>query len=154
MRLIALICLFGTILFASQAQAFFGFFGDSMEEVKAQDGRIVIDVSGLPNSSSRHYRYREGGQVIKFFVVRDGQGVIRAALDACETCWKAGQGYKFKDGVMVCVQCGQKFPLGKIGLASGGCNPHPFPYKMENDSVMIAARELLLEANFFPENNR
>jgi uncharacterized membrane protein len=154
MRLIALICLLGTALFPSQAQAFFGFFGASMEEVTAQDGRIVINVSDLPQSSARHYRYRESGLVIKFFVVRDGQGIIRVALDACEACWKAGQGYKFKDGVMVCVNCGQKFPLGRIGLASGGCNPHPFPYKMENDSVIISARELLLEAKYFPVNNR
>jgi len=154
MRPIAVIYFFGTILFASQALAFFGFFGDSMEEVKAKDGQIVINVSDLPKSSSRHYRYRADGKVIKFFVVRDGQGIVRAALDACEACWRAGKGYKFTDGVMVCVHCGQKFPLARIGLASGGCNPHPFPHRTEGDTVMIAARELLLEAKFFPENNK
>ena len=155
MRLASLI-VFGTLLCASQADAaFFGRFGDTTENVTAKDGAITLDVSNLDKIHARHYRYREGGQAVKFFVVRDGQGVVRAAIDACEACWRAGKGYALKGGAMLCVNCGMSFPMNRIGLVAGGCNPHPFQFKVENGSVVLAAEELLREGTrYFPENRR
>ena len=156
MRLVLIVFMMGAIFFTSQADAsFFGLFGDAMENVIAKDGKIVIDASRLDKAQSRHYRYQEGGKVIKFFVVRDGQGVLRTALDVCEVCWKAGKGYKLTDGgFMLCVNCGQKFALSRIGLVAGGCNPHPFQHTVENNSVVIATQELMLGVGYFPENTR
>jgi uncharacterized membrane protein len=156
MRLVSLIVLLGTILVASQAEAaFFGRSGSSMEKVTAKDGTITIDASKLPPMAVRHYRYQEGGQIVKFFVVRDGQGVVRTAVDACDVCWKSGKGYALRDGAMLCVNCNMRFALNRIGLVKGGCNPHPFRYTVENDVVAIAAEELMREgAPFFPENRR
>jgi uncharacterized membrane protein len=153
MRLASLIIL-GTLLFASQADAaFFDLFGSSTESVVAQNGTITLDASSLPKMSARHYHYQEGGQVVKFFVVRDGQGTLRAAVDACEVCWREGKGYMLKDGAMLCVNCGHKFPMYRIGLVAGGCNPHPFQFKVENGSVLIEAQELMLQGTkYFPEN--
>jgi uncharacterized membrane protein len=86
-------------------------------------------------------------------VVRDGKGTVRAALDACEVCWREGKGYVLKNGAMLCVNCGRSFPMNRIGLVAGGCNPHPVRFKVENDSVHIAAQELLREGTrYFPEN--
>ena len=152
MRLVSLIIGLVIIVFASQAAAFWGLFGNSAKDVAAVDGNIVIDVSALPQDGARFYRHRVDGLVIKFFVVRDGEGAIRAALDACEVCWKAGKGYELADGAMRCVNCGRRFPLARIGIVSGGCNPHPFRFKTEGDSVIIEARELMLGADYFPEN--
>ena len=152
MRLVPLIVVLGSILFTSQADAaFFGLL-DSTKNVTAKDGKITIDVSELAKVNSRHYRYKEGGKVVKFFIVRDGQGTVRAALDACDVCWKAGKGYALKDKAMLCVNCGMMFPLARIGAVSGGCNPHPFRFNVENDSVVIATQELMLGINYFPEN--
>ena len=155
MRLASLI-LFGTLLFASQADAaFFGRFGDSTENAVAKDGVITLDVSGLDKMKARHYRYREDGKAVKFFVVRDGEGVVRAALDACDVCWEAGKGYVLKGGAMLCVNCGLSFPMRRIGLAAGGCNPHPFQYKVENGSVVLTTEELLREGTqYFSEGKR
>jgi len=156
MRLVSLLCLLGAILFASQAHAaFFGLFGDAVEEVVARDGVIAIEASALGKMASRHYRYREGGQTVRFFVVRDGQGAVRAAIDACEVCWREGKGYVLKDGAMLCVNCGRKFPMHRIGLVAGGCNPHPFAFKVENDAVTITAQELLSQGTrYFVENRK
>ena len=143
----------GAALCVLQAEAaFLGLFGDAATQVAAQNGMITLDVAPLNKLQARHYRYQEEGKAIKFFVVRDGQGTVRAALDACEVCWKAGKGYTLKDGAMLCVNCGRKFPLDRIGLTAGGCNPHPFPFTEENGSIVIAAPELLLGAKYFPEN--
>jgi uncharacterized membrane protein len=152
---IVLTALLGTLLFASQAlAALFGFLGDSVENVAAKDGVVIIDTSSLARMEARHYRYQEGGKTIKLFVVRDGQGTVRTALDACEVCWREGKGYQLKNGMMLCVNCGRQFPLNRIGLVAGGCNPHPFLYKLEQESVVIAAQELLLGASYFPENRQ
>jgi len=153
MRL-ALLALLGTLLFAARADAaFLGLFGDATENIVAQNGTITVDASTLPKLASRHYRYQEGRQAVKFFVVRDGQGMVRTAVDACEVCWREGKGYVLKNGAMLCVNCGRAFPMNRIGLVAGGCNPHPFRFKVENDSVLIAAQELLREgAKYFPEN--
>ena len=156
MRLVPLIAALGAILFTLQAHAaFFGLLGDAAEEAIARDGMIAIDASALAKMASRHYRYREGGQMVRFFVVRDGQGTVRAAIDACEVCWREGKGYALKDGAMLCVNCGRKFPMHRIGLVAGGCNPHPFAFKVENDAVTITAQELLNQGTrYFVENRK
>ncbi|MDR2695513.1 MAG: DUF2318 domain-containing protein, partial [Deltaproteobacteria bacterium] len=102
----------GIALCVFQAEAaFLDLFGNDATQVTAQNGTIILDVSPVGKLQARWYRYREGGKIIKFFVVRDGQGTVRAAVDACEVCWKEGKGYVLKDGAMLCVNCGRRFPL-------------------------------------------
>ena len=80
MRSVSLILILGAIFFASQTSA--AFFGKGVEDVTAKDGKIIIDASKLNKAQAWHYRYREDGKVIKFFIVRDKQGTLRTALDA------------------------------------------------------------------------
>ena len=153
MRLVSLILMLGTIFFAAQANA--AFFGKGVEDVTAKDGKIIIDASKLNTAQAWHYRYREGGKVVKFFIVRDKQGTLRTAIDACEQCWRAGKGYKMTDdGFMLCVNCGMKFALNRIGAVAGGCNPHPFQYTVEGNSIVIVTQELMQGIGYFPENVR
>ena len=153
MRLTLLLIILGTFLFVAQAHA--AFFGKGVANVTAKDGKITIDASRLDKVQAWHYRYQEDGKVIRFFVLRDKQGVLRTALDACEQCWKAGKGYKMTDdGFMLCVSCKMKFVLSRIGLVDGGCNPHPFQYIVEGNSVVIATQELMQGTGYFPENIR
>ena len=161
MRFVVLAVLLGTVFAASQAEAFFGWSGSSrsqgasIKSVAAKDGMITVDVSKLPQMGSQHYRYQEDAQIVRFFVVRDGQGIVRAAVDACDVCWRSGKGYVLRDGAMLCVNCGMRFAMARIGRASGGCNPHPFRFTVENGSVVIATEELMREgASFFSENIR
>jgi uncharacterized membrane protein len=149
-----IIGMLGAVLCVVQAEAaFLGLFGDAATQVAAKNGTIILDVAPLAKLQARRYHYQEDGKIIKFFVVRDGQGTVRAAVDACEVCWKEGKGYMLKDGAMLCVNCGRRFPLDRIGLVAGGCNPHPFRFTVENDSVLIAAQELVLQGTkYFPEN--
>jgi len=154
MRIVPLLTLLGMLLFTQQAHAaFFSFTGNAVERVSAKDGAIVIDVSTLDKLQARHYHYQEDGKAVKFFVVRDGQGTVRAAIDACEVCWREGKGYILKNSAMLCVNCGRAFAMNRIGIVVGGCNPHPFRFTMENDSIVIAAQELMLQGvKYFPGN--
>ena len=126
---------------AIPAAAFLDFFS-GIKEVKADNGLVMLDLSDLAPGQARHYRYKDGERAIRFFLVRDEQGTVRAALDACEVCWREGKGYKLQDGAMICVNCGQPFALSRIGEARGGCNPHPLTATVQGQSLSISADEL------------
>ncbi len=155
MRRIALFIGMLLLVGAAPAYAFLGgLFGGSVEQVTARDGQIVLDMKSLEKGASRHYSYQEGDAKIRFFLVRDREGTLRAAFDACEVCRKEGKGYQFENGVMVCVNCGRTFALDRIGVAGGGCNPHPLAVTIEGDTVHVAVKDLLDGAGYFPENER
>ena len=137
-----------------QAQAFMGLFGGSMENAVAKDGLVTVNTSFLKPGHSKHYQYTESDTNIRFFLVRDTQGGVRAALDACEACWRADKGYRMQDHAMLCVNCGQKFDLTRIGLIRGGCNPHPIVFRMDGEIFTVTAQELLAGSRYFPENGR
>ncbi|MDR1242283.1 MAG: DUF2318 domain-containing protein [Deltaproteobacteria bacterium] len=139
---------------AAPAQGFFDFFGPSAESATAEDGLITLDVAGLKRGDARHYRFRDGGAEVRFFVVRDAQGTVRVALDACEVCHDAGKGYRLERGAMLCLNCGRVFALSRIGVIVGGCNPHPLKFASDKESVILTAAELLAGAKYFPENRR
>ncbi|MDR1945827.1 MAG: DUF2318 domain-containing protein [Desulfovibrio sp.] len=141
------------MLCASPAEAFPRIF-EGPEKVTASDGRITLDVAGLKNASAKHYLYRADGTSVRFFLVRDKQGDVRAAADACEVCREAGKGYELKDGTMLCLNCGRRFPLNRIGILVGGCNPHPLRFAEEGNSIVLTVEEVLSAAEYFPENRK
>ncbi|MDR2604437.1 MAG: DUF2318 domain-containing protein [Desulfovibrio sp.] len=141
------------MLYASPAGALPSFFGGP-QKVTAVDGRIIVDVSKLKVTSAEHYLYRAGGNAVRFFVARDGQGKVRVAADACEVCRDEGKGYTLKDGAMLCLNCGRRFPLHRIGILVGGCNPHPLNFAEDGSSVVLTVLEVLSAAEYFPENRK
>lgn len=145
---LALALLFGQ---ATPAFALFGLF-DSSTKVTARGDEIKIDVAALKAGDAKFYQFSQDGTTIKFFLARDKQDALHVALDACDVCWKEDKGYKLEDGVMVCVNCGMKFPLPRIGLKKGGCNPHPVTFTEDGDMVVLSAAELLSGSAYFPEN--
>lgn len=133
------------------AGAFMGFFS-GIQEVGAENGRVTLDTTDLAAGQARHYRYKEGGSVIRFFVVRDTQGVVRAALDACEVCWRENKGYKLQGRTMLCINCGQSFALNRIGEVSGGCNPHPIAFTLDGQALTVTTAELMTGTKYIPGN--
>ncbi|MDR3362597.1 MAG: DUF2318 domain-containing protein [Desulfovibrio sp.] len=143
------------LLLASPIFAF-PFFnsGKSVKQVTAADGVIYIDAAAVKPSLAAHFRYAAEGKKVDFFIVRDGQGAVRVALDACEVCWREGKGYVLNKGAMQCLNCGRQFALNRIGVIVGGCNPHPVKFSLNGETVSIAASELLSGSNYFPGNAR
>lgn len=146
----AVILLFAYV--SSAYAAFFGLFGSSEENVSARDGKIVLDVSGIDIYGSRHYSYNDGKIYVRFFIVRDDRDNVHAAVDACEVCWESEKGYVMKDRSMLCLNCKRRFQLNRIGIITGGCNPHPLKFDLENDRVIIATQELFSGAKYFSRN--
>ncbi len=120
----------------------------------ALEGDVLSLPADLKAGDAKFYRTKKDGQVIRFFVAKDARDVLHVALDACDVCWKEGKGYELEGDAVVCTFCGLKFPLERIGLKAGGCNPHALPFKQEGASVLIDTADLLAGTGYFPENKK
>ncbi|NIQ15684.1 MAG: DUF2318 domain-containing protein, partial [Candidatus Dadabacteria bacterium] len=100
-----------------------------------------------------HYYNTElsSGKIIYFFVVKDKDGIYRAAANACQVCFDARMGFDQEGDFMVCNTCGNKYPLEKIATEKGGCNPGPINPDLEVKDGQIIIEESDLEevAEFF-----
>ena len=71
--------------------------------LKATDGKLAIPLKAVSDGKAHHYLVKAGdGTMVTFFVLKSGDGVIRAAIDACDVCYKAGKGYYQQGDNMVC----------------------------------------------------
>jgi uncharacterized membrane protein len=102
------------------------------------------------NGKARHLEYRTSdGVTVKYFILKSSDGVIRAAFDACNVCWREGKGYTQKDNFMVCNNCGMRFLSTKINVVTGGCNPVPLTRNIEGGKVIIKVEHILEGKRYF-----
>ncbi|MCK5194130.1 MAG: DUF2318 domain-containing protein, partial [Desulfobulbaceae bacterium] len=106
----------GTILivlsfFATQAQSFrLNPWQSKVEVLTPVNGRLEIPLARINDGKAHHFRVKaDDGVMVTFFTLKSRDGVIRAAIDACDVCYKAGKGYAQNGDFMVCLNCGQKF---------------------------------------------
>ncbi len=88
-------------------------------------------------------------QKIRFFVVKSTDGVIRAAFDACDVCWRAKKGYVQQGNEMICVNCGLKFRTDKVNEVTGGCNPGALKRTVQDGNVIITQQDVMSGLRFF-----
>lgn len=119
-------------------------------------GATVVYPSALfDNGKARFYSYKtEDGITVKYFIVKSSDGVIRAAFDACDVCWRAGKGYSQEGDTMVCRNCGRKFATNKVNEVKGGCNPAPLKRTVENGKVILQVADLLEGRQYFDFSGR
>ncbi len=117
--------------------------------VEAQDGKIRLPLSTFDDYQARFYTYMYKGRPIEFFVVKSRDGVVRAAFNACDVCYPARKGYHQEGDVMVCNNCGRRFPTNRINIEQGGCNPAPLNRAVEGDTLIIRVQDLLAGLAYF-----
>lgn len=115
-----------------------------------KDGYLYIPVSG---GEAQFFQYTfdngSGATDINFFVLESSDGVMRAAFDACDVCFRAQKGYRQDGDVMVCNNCGQRFDSVLINVEKGGCNPSPLKRRVDGDYVVIAEADIQTGAVYF-----
>ena len=130
------------------AVVFLGAMGASAPAAGTPD--VTYAANMFDNGKARHFEYKTtDGTTIKYFIMKSSDGIIRAAFDACDVCWREGKGYVQKDDVMVCRNCGRRFPSTKINVVTGGCNPGPLTRKVEDGKVVIKAEHILEGKRYF-----
>jgi len=141
--LLLIVVLFGVIGAPAFAAA-----KDAVPAAGAPDVSYPVDM--FDNGKARHFEYKTSdGVTVKYFIMKSSDGIIRAAFDACDVCWREGKGYTQKDDVMVCNNCGRRFPSTKINVVTGGCNPGPLTRNIEGGKVVIKVEHILEGKRYF-----
>lgn len=117
--------------------------------VSAEAGVVKLPVSEVNDGKAHFYTYSGKGRDVNFFVLRSSDGVIRAAFDACDVCYREKKGYRQVGDLMVCNNCGQQFPSVKINVLRGGCNPAPLDRQVEGGYLVLKASDIEGGAFYF-----
>jgi uncharacterized membrane protein len=123
--------------------------GSQYPLVTGANGVASVPAVELADGQARYYAIRSGQKLVPFFVVQGSDGVVRAALDACDVCFASKKGYHQEGDVMVCNNCGTRFPLTLINVEKGGCNPSPLQAVVKDGQVIIQLAELTAGARYF-----
>ncbi|KUO77818.1 MAG: hypothetical protein APF81_04110 [Desulfosporosinus sp. BRH_c37] len=117
--------------------------------VQAENGVIVIPVTQVNDNKLHRFNFvTQNNVAMRFIVVGKGNGLFGVGLDACEICGVVGY-YQRGDNV-VCLNCDVIINKQTIGFP-GGCNPIPFPNKVENGSILIKTADLMQKEKVFIE---
>ncbi len=112
-------------------------------------GDLTIPLDSLSAQPS-FIDWEQDGTSMQLIALLDGDQV-RLAYNTCQSC--AGSPYAYfvyKDGLLICQNCGNQFGLYSVGAVVGGCNPLPVgEASVGDDSVVIPASELKANAPAF-----
>ncbi len=128
------------------------FKGEKGETVVLENSEIKLAAAIFGDNQARFYNTTmPGGKTIYFFVVKDRQGVYRAAANACQVCYGTGKGYHQEGDEIVCNNCGNRYPIERIATEKGGCNPGPINPNLEvrNGEIIIKQADLEQVINLF-----
>jgi len=117
--------------------------------VSATPTQATFPVALFEDGKARHFQHVADGYNIKFFILKSSDGIIRAAFDACDVCWRAGKGYYQEGDHMVCRNCGRRFASVLVNEVKGGCNPAPLKRDVENGKVIIQVKDILEGKQYF-----
>ena len=122
------------------------FFGDKGQELFLADEELKISAEELDDNLA-HFYYAEipNGKTVYFFIVKDKNGVYRAAANACQVCFQDKMGFYQEGDFMICRACQNKYPLEKIATEKGGCNPGPINPNLEVRDGKIIVEQSALE---------
>lgn len=110
---------------------------------------VRIPLKALDAGKALFLSMESNGRQLHYFVLRSGDGKYRAALDACDVCFRSNKGYRQEGDRMVCNNCGQVFRSDRVGEKKGGCNPHPLAHREEAGQMVIAKSDLAAGSGYF-----
>jgi len=111
---------------------------------------ISFPISQFADGKARHFTFSAPkGITIKYFIVKSSDGVIRAAVDACDVCGPSGKGYQQEGDNMVCRNCGKKFASKLVSEVKGGCNLAPLKRTIRGNQLIIQTKDILEGRNYF-----
>lgn len=132
---------------ATNAHALFGF--GKFDEVEASNGVVSIPVEDVDDGKAHYYVFKKDGFEVQFFLIKSNDGVIRAAFDACDVCFREKKGYDQDGDFMVCNNCGMRFHSSRINEVQGGCNPSPLDRVNDGTNIVIKERSIMSGRGYF-----
>lgn len=111
--------------------------------------QVKIPLKALDSGKALFLMMEAEGRRLYYFALKRSDGQYRAALDACDVCFRTNRGYRQEGDLMVCNNCGQTFPSVKVGEVKGGCNPHPLRSRVERSYLVIDKSDIASGKDFF-----
>ena len=149
LSIMAVLILGSTLIHSvNEGNAAFNIFS-SHQKVKSVDGKIQISLTEVNDGKAHYYQYKNGSSIVKFFIVKSSDGIIRAAFDACDVCFPAKKGYSEDGDFMICKNCGRRFHSSRINVVEGGCNPAPLNRKVVGNQLIIKVDDVMPGNRFF-----
>lgn len=131
----------------------FALFGqgatDGYASVKSVAGEVRIDLNKVSDGQAHYFSFNSEQGEVTFFVVKSVDGVMRAAFDACDVCYKSKKGYRQEGDMMVCNNCNMKFRTDRINEVKGGCNPAPLNRRIDGQQMVITSADIVKGAWYF-----
>ncbi len=147
---VTLIAVFG--LAAAAVYAAFSGSERATDIAAAKNAETVINVplADLADGKAKFFNFTAADSTkMQFFAIRSSDGVYRAALDACDVCYREKKGYRQDGDDMVCRKCGQRFHSALVNDVTGGCNPVAIARQVVGDKLVIKTAELESRKAFF-----
>jgi len=127
---------------------------ESQQEIQPGES-LVIPLDGISGTAS-FYPVTVDGTRMEVVAVKAPDGSIRTAFNTCQVCSGSPKAYFMQSGnALQCQNCGNKFPMDKVGLEAGGCNPVPISEQdrtVTNESIAISYDTLQANTGWFPAN--
>ncbi len=111
--------------------------------------QVSIPLNEVSDGQAHYYSVDVDGMPIKFFVLKSRDGIIRAAFDACDVCYRSRKGYSQDGDFMICNNCGMRFHSTRINVVQGGCNPSPLKRTTEGDNLIIKIDDIRSGKKYF-----
>ena len=97
------------------------------------------------------YTHDADGVEVSYFAIRDSDGEIHAAFNACDICFGAKKGYRQDGDDMLCINCGNKYAIKGLGTKNtvGGCWPSYLPIEVNGENIIIKTSDLEAKSDMF-----
>ena len=115
----------------------------------AESDTIRFPLATFDDFKAHHYTYMHEGRPVEFFILKSTDGVVRAAFNACDVCFRSKKGYTQDGDVVICNNCDRRFPADEINVVQGGCNPSPLNRTTEGDTLIIHVEDILAGSTYF-----
>jgi uncharacterized membrane protein len=143
--LLTMLMISALVLVAASALAFKmpSWGNDKFTKISPKNGIISIPIKNISDGKAHYFMVKaDDGVMVSFFTLKSKDNVIRAAIDACDVCYKAGKGYVQDGDFMICENCGQRFASNRINVIKGGCNPAPLNRVVQGDNLIVQMKDI------------
>jgi len=100
-------------------------------------------------ANAAFFTYNSSGTQVRLFVVKDQNGTVHAAFDACPECFASGLGFHQQGDMMFDNRTNRSIPISAIGTDTFGCHPVGLSCRIEGGRVMIPKAAVLSGAYLF-----
>ncbi|MCL2009092.1 MAG: DUF2318 domain-containing protein [Synergistaceae bacterium] len=120
------------------------------------EGESLVIPIGEISETANFYPLTVGGTRMEVIAVTAPDGMNRTALNTCQICNGSPDAYFVQRGnTLECQACGNRFPMSRVGIVAGGCNPVPIfdaDRTVTAESITVSYEFLQANANRFSPN--